>query len=113
VTFPASPVLWLCGPSGVGKTAVGWEFFCQLGRAGIAASFVDIDQLGMCYPETAADPGRYRLRTQNLSHVVATFAVAGTGCVSSPASSSPVTAWTLNCSRGWPSRRGGYEAATS
>jgi adenylylsulfate kinase-like enzyme len=74
-------VLWLCGPSGVGKTAVGWEFFTQLSRAGIAASFVDIDQLGMCYPETAADPGRYRLKTQNLSDVVATFAAAGTRCV--------------------------------
>jgi adenylylsulfate kinase-like enzyme len=81
MTPTAIPVLWLCGPAGVGKTAVGWELFSQLRRAGIAASFVDIDQLGMCYPETAADPGRYRLKTRNLAHVVATFAAAGTECV--------------------------------
>jgi hypothetical protein len=31
------PVLWLCGPPGVGKTTVGWEIFTQLTRDGIAA----------------------------------------------------------------------------
>jgi adenylylsulfate kinase-like enzyme len=78
---PAISILWLCGPSGVGKTAVGWEYFSQLTRAGVAAGFVDIDQLGICYPEPAADPGRYRVKTQNLGAVVATFAAAGMRCV--------------------------------
>jgi adenylylsulfate kinase-like enzyme len=77
----ATPVLWLCGPAGVGKTAVGWEYFSGLARTGVAASFVDIDQLGMCYPEPAADPGRYRMKTQNLASVAATFAASGTQCV--------------------------------
>jgi adenylylsulfate kinase-like enzyme len=81
VRVPARPVLWLCGPSGVGKTAVGWEYFSQLTRAGVAAGFVDIDQLGICYPEPAADPGRYRMKTQNLGDVVATFGAAGMRCV--------------------------------
>jgi adenylylsulfate kinase-like enzyme len=75
------PVMWLCGPAGVGKTAVGWEYFSRLTDAGVAAGFVDIDQLGMCYPEHAADPGRYRLKEQNLGYVVATFAAAGAQCV--------------------------------
>jgi hypothetical protein len=35
------PVLWLCGPPGVGKTAVGWEIFTQLTGAGIPAGYVD------------------------------------------------------------------------
>ncbi len=43
-------VLWLYGPAGVGKTTVGWEIFSRLTRTGVAAAFVDIDQLGMCYP---------------------------------------------------------------
>ncbi len=81
MTSVAIPVLWLCGPAGVGKTAVGWEYFSQLTRAGVAAGFADIDQLGMCYPEPAADPGRCRIKTQNLGDVVATFAAAGTLCV--------------------------------
>jgi adenylylsulfate kinase-like enzyme len=75
------PALWLCGPPGVGKTEVGWEVFTQLTRAGIAAGFVDIDQLGMCYPEIASDPGRHRMKAQNLGAVVANYQVAGARCV--------------------------------
>jgi len=75
------PVLWLCGPPGVGKTAVGWEIFTQLTRAGIPAGYVDLDQLGMCYPEPARDPGRHRMKAQNAGAVVTTFRAAGSRCV--------------------------------
>jgi adenylylsulfate kinase-like enzyme len=75
------PVLWLCGPPGVGKSAVGWEIFAQLTEAGIVAGYVDIDQLGMCYPERVSDPGRHRMKTQNLGAVVANYRAAGAGCV--------------------------------
>jgi uncharacterized protein YhfF len=30
---------------------------------------VDIDQLGMCYPEPASDPGRHRMKARNLGAV--------------------------------------------
>jgi adenylylsulfate kinase-like enzyme len=40
------PFPWLCGPSGVGKSAVGYEIFQQVRRSGIKASFMDFDQLG-------------------------------------------------------------------
>ena len=36
---------------------VGWEIFSQLTRAGIEAGYVNVDQPGMCYPETVSDPG--------------------------------------------------------
>lgn len=75
------PVLWLCGPPGVGKTTVGWEIFSQLTRAGIETGYVDIDQLGMCYPEAVSDPGRHRMKAQNLGLVVANFRAAGARCV--------------------------------
>jgi hypothetical protein len=74
------PVLWLCGPPGVGKTAAGWEIYRQLGRSGIAAGYADIDQLGMCYPEPPADPWRHRLKARNLGAVLATFRAAGARC---------------------------------
>ena len=45
------PVLWLCGPPGIGKSTVGWEIFTQLTQAGIEAGYVDIDQLGICIPK--------------------------------------------------------------
>ena len=64
------PVLWLCGPPGIGKSTVGWEIFTQLTQAGIEAGYVDIDQLGMCYPEPAPDPGRHRMKAQNLGAAI-------------------------------------------
>ena len=75
------PVLWLCGPPGIGKSTVGWEIFTQLTQAGIEAGYVDIDQLGMCYPEPAPDPGRHRMKAQNLGAVVANYRAAGARCV--------------------------------
>jgi adenylylsulfate kinase-like enzyme len=70
-------VLWLYGPAGVGKTTAGWEIFSRLTHSGVAAAFVDIDQLGMCYPEQPSDPGRHRLQARNLAAVVGNFAAAG------------------------------------
>jgi adenylylsulfate kinase-like enzyme len=75
------PVLWLCGPPGIGKSTVGWEIFTQLTQAGIEAGYVDIDQLGICYPEPASDPGRHRMKAQNLGAVVANCRAAGARCV--------------------------------
>ncbi|MCW6009913.1 ATP-binding protein, partial [Micromonospora sp. CPCC 205371] len=85
------PVLWLCGPPGVGKSTVGWRMFDQLSGAGVAVAYVDIDQLGMCYaPPTAdeyapdpsrSDPGRYRMKSNNLAEVLANFQSAGAQCV--------------------------------
>jgi len=80
-TVPSIPVLWLCGPSGVGKTTVGWEIFTQLTREGIEAGYVDIDQLGICYPEPPGDPERHRIKARNLGAVVTNFLAAGARCI--------------------------------
>src|SRR5215471_3813961 len=75
------PVLWLCGPSGVGKTTVAWEIYTALAGAGTPAGYVDIDQLGICFPEPAGDRGRHRLQARNLNAVVGAFRAAGARCV--------------------------------
>lgn len=77
----AIPVLWLCGPPGVGKTAVGWELFSRFTHAGVQTAYVDIDQLGMCSPESASDPGRHWMKARNLGALVANFGRAGARCV--------------------------------
>ncbi len=75
------PVLWLCGAPGVGKTTTAWEIYSQLARAGTRVGYVDIDQLGMCFPEPVDDPGRHRLQARNLDVVVGAYRDAGVRCV--------------------------------
>lgn len=55
-------VLWLLGPSGVGKSTVAWQLHRLLDRG----SYVDADQLGLCYPSTADDPENHRIKASGL-----------------------------------------------
>ncbi|WP_377266912.1 AAA family ATPase [Peterkaempfera sp. SMS 1(5)a] len=75
------PVLWLCGPAGVGKTTAGWEFFSRLTASGFPVGYVDIDQLGVFLPGPPEDPDRHRMKTQNLAAVLANFRERGARCV--------------------------------
>ena len=73
----AIPVLWVCGPPGVGKTAVAWELFTRLRRAGAEPAYLDVDQVGICYPSPAGDPERHGLKIRNVAALRGSFAVAG------------------------------------
>ncbi|RMI46247.1 P-loop NTPase family protein [Streptomyces triticirhizae] len=75
------PVLWLCGPPGVGKSTSGWLLYQRIAAAGTPVGYVDIDQLGMIYPEPEGDPGRYRLKTANLASLAANHRLAGARCL--------------------------------
>lgn len=68
-------LLWLCGPSGVGKSSVGWELFTRLTRAGFATAYLDADQIGLCYPEPAA--GGHSVKATNLGVLWPHFASTG------------------------------------
>jgi len=81
VTRGSVPFLWLCGPSGVGKSAVGYEIFQQVYRSGIKASFMDFDQLGLCYPSPSGDPDNHHVKAQNLAAVWPTYRTAGARCL--------------------------------
>ncbi|MFC7535153.1 AAA family ATPase [Actinoplanes sp. GCM10030250] len=76
-----TPVLWLSGAPGAGKTTVAWALYRELTREGLEVGYVDIDQINMCYPEPANDPGRFRLAENNLAAVVAGFRTAGARAV--------------------------------
>jgi DNA-binding NtrC family response regulator len=56
VNIEETPVLWLNGPSGVGKSTVAFAIFRQLNDAGTKSAFVDVDQVGLCYPPPRTIP---------------------------------------------------------
>jgi hypothetical protein len=48
---------------------VGYEIFQQVYRSGLKASFVDLDQIGLCYPTPADDPYNHRVKARNFAAV--------------------------------------------
>jgi len=81
LTGDPMPVLWVCGPAGVGKSTVAWQLFTEHAKAGLAGGFADTDQLCMCYPAPAGDPGRERIKAQNLDAMIANYRAAGARCL--------------------------------
>ena len=75
------PVLWICGPAGVGKSTVSWQLYTELASSGVHVAFVDSDQLCMCYPAPAGDPDRQQVKALNVDAVIRNFRSAGAGCV--------------------------------
>ena len=73
------PLLWLSGPSGVGKSSVGWEVFARLSRDGVTTAFVDGDQIGMCHP--LPENGAHALRARNLAAMLPHFRQEGVRCL--------------------------------
>lgn len=89
-------MLRIAGVPGAGKSAVAWELSRRLTDSGSANSYVDIDQLGMCYPAPEDDPKRWALKEKGLAVVAARF--AATGCtelvvsgVADPAKAPPLS----------------------
>lgn len=70
-------VLLVCGAAGVGKSAVGFEVFLRQLRAGVAAAYVDLGQIGFMSPVPADDPGGHRLKARNLAALWRAYHEAG------------------------------------
>jgi hypothetical protein len=64
-------------PADVGKSTVSWQLFTELAGSGTRAAFADADQLCMCYPAPADDPGRDRIRARNADVTIRNYQAAG------------------------------------
>ncbi|QWF78808.1 adenylyl-sulfate kinase [Amycolatopsis sp. CA-230715] len=65
-------VLWVTGPTGVGKSSVGWAVFAGIAGAGTTVAYADLDQLGFARPESG-----HRLKARNLAALWRTFRAEG------------------------------------
>jgi adenylylsulfate kinase-like enzyme len=80
-------LLWVAGPTGVGKSTIGYHAYLDLVRSGGRVAFVDADQLGFC--RTAASTPTLQAQNlaalwKNYSNVEARLAVV-VGCVATRA----------------------------
>jgi hypothetical protein len=80
---PATPgsILWLCGTTGVGKSAVGWQIFEEVRRTGTTAAFVDLEQIGFCRPVPNNDPNNHYVKAQNLATMWQNFQASCARCL--------------------------------
>lgn len=70
-------VLLICGTTGVGKSAVGFEVYLRQLRAGVAAAYLDLDQIGFLSPEPSGDPGGHQFRARNVADLWRVYHAAG------------------------------------
>jgi gluconate kinase len=76
-----TPLLWLIGTSGSGKTTTAWALYSQLADEGVKVAFVDGDQLGMAYPAPPGDPDNDQVKARGLGAVWPGFRAAGAQCL--------------------------------
>ncbi|UGS25032.1 hypothetical protein K8F61_09965 [Microbacterium resistens] len=69
--------LRVAGAPGAGKSAAAWAIAQRFAADGHAMAYVDIDQLGMCYPAPAHDPDRWALKEEALARVAGAFRYLG------------------------------------
>lgn len=70
-------VLLICGPAGVGKSTIGFQLYVRCLRSGVAAGYIDLDQIGMLRPDSPTDPGNHKLKAGNLAALWRTYHAAG------------------------------------
>jgi hypothetical protein len=80
-TGTGGPVLFLCGATGAGKSAVGFEMYLRTVRAGLTAAYVDLDQIGFCRPVPPGDRGGRWVKARNLAALWRNYRAAGAQCL--------------------------------
>lgn len=70
-------ILLICGPTGVGKSTIGFQLLVRYVNDGLMAGYIDLDQIGFARPGPDGDPGRHRLKAGKLAAMWRTYHRAG------------------------------------
>jgi hypothetical protein len=76
-----TPVLWLTGAIGTGKSDTSYHVFSRLFRAGTPIARIDHDDVGMCHPAPADDPQNYRVKAELMAAAWRVFEAHGARCL--------------------------------
>lgn len=77
MSHPRLPVLWICGTAAAGKSVTAWALFQQKLNDHTTCAYLDIDQVGMLYPESDTDPERLQLKADALNRLIPNYRAAG------------------------------------
>ncbi|WP_377272970.1 AAA family ATPase [Peterkaempfera sp. SMS 1(5)a] len=69
-------VLWLFGPTGVGKSTIGWQVYQRI-RGSARTAYVELDQLAFLRPAQPEDLANHRLTARNLAALWHAYSDAG------------------------------------
>lgn len=81
----------IAGAPGAGKSTVAWALSREPSPADRPIAYVDMDQLGMCYPAPATDPERWHLKDDALDAVADGYRSAGAQLLIVSGVADPVT----------------------
>jgi hypothetical protein len=75
-----TPILWLVGSIGTGKSDTSFHVFSRLFRAGTRIARLDLDDVGMCHPAPADDPENHRVKAEAMAAAWSIFERHGATC---------------------------------
>ena len=75
-----TPILWLIGSIGTGKSDTSFHVFSRLFRAGTPIARLDLDDVGMCHPAPADDPENHRVKAEAMAAAWSVFERHGATC---------------------------------
>ena len=74
--YRSALILWVCGAAATGKSVTAWHAF-KAANASQALGYIDVDQVGMLYPDDEADECGYTLKNDAITAIARNFIEAG------------------------------------
>ncbi len=70
-------VVLIAGPTGVGKSTIGFQVYVNCINGGLSAGYVDLEQIGFVSADSRDELQRHRLRARNLAAIWRNYRAAG------------------------------------